>query len=66
VFLPENNNGTIHEVTFSDNTRTAQIEKPGPFPGAAVSMGAVNHFKVFVGPKDYDTLKRVEPSWNNW
>jgi YidC/Oxa1 family membrane protein insertase len=61
VFLPEGNNVTMHEVTFSDTTRTAQIEKPGPFPGAAVSMGAVNHFKVFVGPKDYDTLKRVEP-----
>jgi YidC/Oxa1 family membrane protein insertase len=24
-------------------------------------MGAVNHFRVFVGPKDYDLLKRVDP-----
>ncbi|MEI9973419.1 MAG: YidC/Oxa1 family insertase periplasmic-domain containing protein [Ignavibacteriota bacterium] len=24
-------------------------------------MGAVNHFRLFVGPKDYDLLKRVDP-----
>ena len=61
VFLPDSKNATMQEVTFSDTTRTALIEKPAPYTGAAVSMGALNHFKVFVGPKDYDLLKRVDP-----
>jgi len=61
VFLPDSKNATMQEVTFSDTTRTALIEKPAPYTGAAVSMGAVNRFKVFVGPKDYDLLKRVDP-----
>jgi YidC/Oxa1 family membrane protein insertase len=60
VFLPEGN-ATMQEVTFSDSTRTPLVEKPANYTGAAVSMGAVNHFKVFVGPKDYDLLKRVDP-----
>jgi YidC/Oxa1 family membrane protein insertase len=60
VFLPESN-ATMQEVTFSDTTRTPLIEKPVAYTGAAVSMGDVNHFRVFVGPKDYDLLKRVDP-----
>jgi YidC/Oxa1 family membrane protein insertase len=60
VFLPEGN-AAMEEVTFSDTTRTPLVEKPAPFTGAAVSMGAVNHFEVFVGPKDFDLLKRVNP-----
>ena len=60
VFLPESN-ATVSEVTFSDTTRTPLIEKPVPYSGAAVSMGTVNRFRVFVGPKDYDLLKRVDP-----
>jgi YidC/Oxa1 family membrane protein insertase len=60
VFLPEGN-AAMQEVTFSDTTHTQAVDKPAPFAGAAVSMGAVNHFKVFVGPKDFDLLKRVDP-----
>jgi YidC/Oxa1 family membrane protein insertase len=60
VFLPDSKNATMQEVTFSDTTRTALIEKPAPYTGAAVSMGAVNRFRVFVGPKDYDLLKHVD------
>jgi YidC/Oxa1 family membrane protein insertase len=60
VFLPEGN-AAMQEVTFSDTTRTPLIEKPAAYTGAAVSMGAVNHFRVFVGPKDYDLLKHVDP-----
>jgi YidC/Oxa1 family membrane protein insertase len=60
VFLPDSN-ATMQEVTFSDTTRTPLIEKPVAYTGAAVSMGAINHFRVFVGPKDYDLLKRVDP-----
>jgi YidC/Oxa1 family membrane protein insertase len=61
VFLPDSRNATVREITFSDMTRTPLIEKPAAYTGAAISMGAVNHFKIFVGPKDYDLLKRVDP-----
>jgi YidC/Oxa1 family membrane protein insertase len=60
VFLPEGN-AAMQEVTFSDTTRTPFVEKPAAYTGAAISMGAVNHFRVFVGPKDYDLLKHVDP-----
>jgi len=61
VFLPDSRNATVRETTFSDTTRAPHEEKAVPYTGAAISMGAVNHFKVFVGPKDYDLLKRVDP-----
>jgi len=61
VFLPDSRTATVREITFSDMTRSPHIEKPAAYTGAAISMGAVNHFKVFVGPKDYDLLKRVDP-----
>ena len=32
-----------------------------PFTGAAVSDGAGNRFELFVGPKDIDLLKRINP-----
>jgi YidC/Oxa1 family membrane protein insertase len=35
--------------------------KPVTYIGGAVSGGGVNHFEMFVGPKDYDLLKRVNP-----
>ncbi len=61
VFLPDTKNATIKEVTFSDTTRTPFIEKPAAYTGAAISMGSLNQFRVFVGPKDYDLLKHVDP-----
>jgi YidC/Oxa1 family membrane protein insertase len=61
AFLPDSSNANVQEVTFSDTTRSPFVEKPVPYPGAAVSMGAVNRFRLFVGPKDYDLLKRVDP-----
>jgi YidC/Oxa1 family membrane protein insertase len=60
VFLPDSN-ATVQATTFSDNTRSPLVEKPADYAGSAVSMGAVNHFRLFVGPKDYDLLKRVDP-----
>src|SRR5579872_1513981 len=60
VFLPEGT-ANLQEITFKVSTRTPFTEKPTDFVGAAVSMGPVNHFKMFVGPKDYDLLKRVDP-----
>ena len=60
VFLPEGN-ATMHVVTLGDTVRTAFEEKPAPFAGAAVSDGPTNRFALFVGPKDVDLLKRINP-----
>jgi YidC/Oxa1 family membrane protein insertase len=60
VFLPDGN-ANMQEVTFSDTTPTPFSDKPVPYAGAAVSMGALNHFRLFVGPKDYDLLKPIDP-----
>ena len=59
VFLPDSN-ANMQAVTFADNTRTPLIEKPALYTGAAISMGAVNHFRMFVGPKDYDLLRHID------
>ena len=60
VFLPEGGT-TMTQVTFSDTVRTALEEKPQPFPGAAISDGTPNRFSLFVGPKDLDLLKKINP-----
>jgi len=60
VFLPETN-GPVNAITISDTVRTPFDEKPAAFPGVAVSTGPVNRFSFFVGPKDLDLLKRVNP-----
>jgi YidC/Oxa1 family membrane protein insertase len=60
VFLPEND-GIMQQTAFSDNIKTAVDEKPQPYPGTAVSAGTANHLSLFVGPKDLDLLKRINP-----
>src|SRR5271157_401676 len=59
VVLPEGD-ANIQQVTFADTMQVAG--KPVTYIGGAVSAaGGVNHFEMFVGPKDYDLLKRVNP-----
>ena len=60
AFLPEES-GAARVMTFSDNVRTVLEQTPAPFTGVAVSDGPVNRFRLFVGPKDVDLLKRVDP-----
>jgi YidC/Oxa1 family membrane protein insertase len=60
VFLPEND-GMMQLTTFSDTVRTPLEEKPEAFPGSAVSAGTTNRLSLFVGPKDLDLLKRINP-----
>ncbi|HEY1239143.1 MAG TPA: membrane protein insertase YidC [Bryobacteraceae bacterium] len=60
VFLPEHE-GNVQQTTVSDTVRTPEVEKPEAFPGTAVSAGTANQFSLFVGPKDVDLLKRVNP-----
>jgi len=60
VFLPEGAT-QVTQTTFSNTVRTPFDEKPAPFPGTAVSQGADNHFAFFIGPKDLDLLRRINP-----
>src|SRR5579871_3016209 len=60
VFLPEND-VAVHETTFSDTVPTPVEQKAEAFPGTAVSAGTANHLSLFVGPKDVDLLKRINP-----
>ncbi|HUA59151.1 MAG TPA: membrane protein insertase YidC [Verrucomicrobiae bacterium] len=60
VFLTEGS-GAVQETTFENWARTPLEEKPQDFPGVAVSDGEVNRFRLFVGPKDLQLLKSVDP-----
>ncbi len=59
VFLPENDGAVVQETTFSDTVKID--DKADPFPGTAVSAGTANKLSLFVGPKDLDLLKRINP-----
>ena len=60
VFLPEGTQA-VQQTTFGDWTRTPLEEKPQDFAGVGVSGGEANRFRLFVGPKDIQLLKRVDP-----
>ena len=60
VFLPAGNS-TMQATVFSDTVRTALEQKPEAFAGAAVSAEPDGHLSLFVGPKDLDVLKRINP-----
>ncbi len=60
AFLPEQS-APVSVTTFSDNEVTPNMTKPVPFAGAAVSNGPTNRFSLYVGPKDIDILRRVNP-----
>ena len=60
VFLPQSN-GSMQETTFTDYAPTPLNTTKTAFSGIAVSDGAENRFDVFVGPKDYDRLGRIDP-----
>jgi YidC/Oxa1 family membrane protein insertase len=60
AFLPERG-ATVAMTTFSDSEAIPGETKELPFAGAAVGDGPVNHFSLFVGPKDIDILRRVNP-----
>jgi YidC/Oxa1 family membrane protein insertase len=61
AFLPQDA-ATVDVVTFGDTVRTPVEQKEQPFPGVAVgSPEGANRFDLFVGPKDVDILRRVNP-----
>lgn len=54
--------GSSLEVrTYSDEVKLPHEEKPSPYVGTGLSTGAQNDFSLFVGPKDIEILKRVNP-----
>jgi YidC/Oxa1 family membrane protein insertase len=48
-------------TTLSDSEPTQRDTKELPFAGAAVGDGPVNHLSLYVGPKDIDILRAVNP-----
>ncbi|MCU1235296.1 MAG: protein translocase subunit yidC [Candidatus Solibacter sp.] len=63
VFLPVGATTTTL-VTFEDTVRTPITkpdEKPVPLSGMAVGAIPANRFELFVGPKDLDLLRRINP-----
>lgn len=47
--------------TYSDELKIPGEEKPAAFIGAGISTGAQDDFSLFVGPKDIDILRQVNP-----
>ncbi len=58
VFLPHNKS-SVDVTTFSDNVPGAKGNEP--LVGAAVGGDGVNSLQFFVGPKDTDLLRKVDP-----
>lgn len=60
VALPKE--GSSLEVrTYSDEVKLPNEEKPIAYVGAGISTGPQNDFSLFVGPKDIEILKKVNP-----
>jgi YidC/Oxa1 family membrane protein insertase len=53
--------GLLEVRTYSDSITLPNQDKPTPFVGAGISTGAQNDFSLYVGPKDIEILKRVNP-----
>lgn len=55
--------------TYSDNVTLPGSDKPTPYIGAGISTGPENDFSLFVGPKDIEILRHVNPKLGqivNW
>jgi YidC/Oxa1 family membrane protein insertase len=60
VFLPKDNT-QIKVETLKDDVPPGPAGKPEMRVGVEVGGDSVNHFALFVGPKDMDLLRRVDP-----
>jgi YidC/Oxa1 family membrane protein insertase len=60
VFLPKDNRA-LRIRTLSDSVASVEGAKEEPHVGAAVGGDGKNQFSLFVGPKDIDLLRRVDP-----
>jgi YidC/Oxa1 family membrane protein insertase len=60
VFLPKDNRA-LRVQTLSDTVASDPSGKEEPHVGAAVGGDGQNQFSLFVGPKDVDLLRRIDP-----
>jgi YidC/Oxa1 family membrane protein insertase len=60
AFLPAGN-GTLWTTTFDDAVPTPYDKSEQAFVGTAVGGEGTNRLQLFVGPKDIDLLKQVNP-----
>jgi YidC/Oxa1 family membrane protein insertase len=60
VFLPSGN-GLIQSTIFDDLVATPYEKEEEPYVGAAVGGAGRATYSLFVGPKDIDTLRAVNP-----
>ncbi len=60
VFLPTGN-GSIQTTTFDDKVATPFDKEEQAYVGVAVGGTGRSGFSLYVGPKDVDTLRRVNP-----
>ena len=60
VALPVDSS-TMELRTYNDPLTPQGEEKPQPFVGAGVANGIQNRLSVYVGPKDIDILRKVNP-----
>ncbi len=60
VFLPAEN-ATLQTTLFDDQAKTPFNTSEEPFVGLAVGGDADNHLSLFLGPKDLQTLQKLNP-----
>jgi YidC/Oxa1 family membrane protein insertase len=60
VALPAEGNA-LEVRTYSDNVTLPHEEKPAAYAGVGVASGPQNDLSLFVGPKDIDILRQVNP-----
>ncbi|HEY3940552.1 MAG TPA: membrane protein insertase YidC [Bryobacteraceae bacterium] len=60
VALPADNT-SLEIRTYSDDVKLPKEEKPVPYVGSGISTGPQNDVSLFVGPKDIDILRKVNP-----
>jgi YidC/Oxa1 family membrane protein insertase len=64
VFLPPAN-ASLQTTTFDDVVGSGVDPSEQPYPGVAVGGQATNQFDVYVGPKDLNALRKVNPNLQN-
>jgi YidC/Oxa1 family membrane protein insertase len=60
VALPPDNS-QLEVRTYSDQVKPPGEDKPEAFVGVGLATGVQNDFSLFVGPKDIDILRKVNP-----
>ncbi|MGD1069337.1 MAG: membrane protein insertase YidC [Bryobacteraceae bacterium] len=64
VFLPPPNN-PLQTTTFDDTVASGYNAGEQPYPGVAVGGDARNQLGLYVGPKELEALKKVNPRLQN-